>query len=438
MGIGENIRLVLDMIAYTNARNIPGLMLLADFEKAFDKLEWNFLFQTLRFFGFGDDFIKWIKVLYSDITSCVLNNGHASEFFLLERGLRQGCPLSPLLFLLGSEILAISVRNNVNIQGISVNNVEILINAYADDTTFFLRDQKSLFNLMNVLDRFKAVTGLAINRNKSEVIALGYYKAHPPDINLSGLSFSTGPFKILGINFTTTLDNLFELNFLPKKEKLVNILKIWAMRYLTPIGKIVILKSLALSQLIFLLSVLPSPPQQFVKIIEDIVYSFIWDNKPDKISRQTIIGDYFQGGLKMFHFPSIISGLKIAWVKRYLNDQNKGKWKCFFDYHLEKFGGNMIWTCNLNANEKILDSIKNTFICDIVKEWCKFTYTTDIKNSQVRSQCIWLNSCIKINDRVIFYKNWYSKGVTKVKDLLSGDAFLNFEHFRLKHDIRCN
>ena len=75
--------------------------------------------------------------MYSDITSCVLNNGHASEFFFLERGLRQGCPLSPLLFLIGSEILAILVRNNVNIQGIFVNNVEILINAYADDTTFF-------------------------------------------------------------------------------------------------------------------------------------------------------------------------------------------------------------------------------------------------------------------------------------------------------------
>ena len=434
--IGENIRLVLDMIAYTNARNIPGLMLLADFEKAFDKLEWEFLFQALSFFGFGDDFIKWIRVMYSDITSCVLNNGHASEFFFLERGLRQGCPLSPLLFLIGSEILAILVRNNVNIQGIFVNNVEILINAYADDTTFFLRDQKSLFNLMNILDRFKAITGLAINRNKSEVIALGYYKAHPPDICPSGLAFSTGPFKILGITFTTTLNNLFELNFLPKKEKLVNILKIWAMRYLTPIGKIVILKSLALSQLIFLLSVLPSPPQQFIKTIEDIVYSFIWDNKPDKISRQTIIGDYSQGGLKMFHFPSIISGLKIAWVKRYLNDQNKGKWKCFFDYHLEKFGGNMIWTCNMNAKDFLLDSIQNTFIYDIAKEWFKFTYTTDIKNS--RSQCIWLNSHIKIDNKIIFYKNWYSKGVKKVKDLLNGDVFLNFENFRLKYDINCN
>ena len=130
-----------------------------------------------------------------------------------------------------------------------------------DDTTFFLKDQNYLFHLMTILDRFKSITGLAINRNKSEVVALGYYKAYPPDINFTGLSFSLGPFKMLGISFSVSMGDIFELNYLPKKEELINILKVWSMRYLTPIGKIVILKSLALSQLIFLLSVLPSPPE---------------------------------------------------------------------------------------------------------------------------------------------------------------------------------
>ena len=65
------------------------------------------------------------------------------------------------------------------------------------------------------------------------------------------------------------MGDIFELNFLPKKKKLINILKVWSMRYLTPIGKVVILKSLALSQLIFLLSVLPSPPEPIMKEIDD-------------------------------------------------------------------------------------------------------------------------------------------------------------------------
>ena len=135
--IGENIRLVLDMIDFTNTTNLPGLMFLADFEKAFDKLEWSFLFQALEFFGFGDGFIAWVKTMYTEVKSCVLNNGHASEFFQLHRGLRQSCPFSPLLFLLCSEILAIWARDDANIQGIQVGNTDILISAYADDTTFF-------------------------------------------------------------------------------------------------------------------------------------------------------------------------------------------------------------------------------------------------------------------------------------------------------------
>ena len=165
--IGENIRLTLDMINFTNTSNIPGLMFLADIEKAFDKLEWNFIFQTLQFFEFGKDFILWIKVLYTDIMSCILNNGHTSIFFNLQRGVRQGCPLSPLLYILCSEILALLVRNDHNIKGIHVNNTEILISAYADDTTFFLKDPTSLQNLVYILDRFKSMSGLAINRNNT-------------------------------------------------------------------------------------------------------------------------------------------------------------------------------------------------------------------------------------------------------------------------------
>ena len=141
----------------------------------------------------------------------------------------------------------------------------------------------------------------------------------------------------------------------------------------------------------------------------------------------------------MFHFPSVISGLKIAWVKRYLNDYNKGKWKCFFRHYLENLGGNLIWFCNMNVKERKLDYIQNTFIKDIVKEWCKLTFTTEITNgNQVRMQCIWHNSLIKINDRLVFYKNWYSKVVTNVKDLLNGETFLDFVTFKEKYNIKCN
>ena len=76
--IGENVRLALDMIDYKN--DLPGLMFLIDFRKAFDKIEWSFILKTLNFFNFGPDLIKWVKLIYTDISSYVKNNGNSSNF----------------------------------------------------------------------------------------------------------------------------------------------------------------------------------------------------------------------------------------------------------------------------------------------------------------------------------------------------------------------
>ena len=94
------IRLALDVIEYVNDNDLSGMMFQIDFEKASDKLEWSFIFKTLKQFNFGDDLIKWVKVFYNNISSCVMNNGHASEFLNIFCGVRQGCPLSPLLYII--------------------------------------------------------------------------------------------------------------------------------------------------------------------------------------------------------------------------------------------------------------------------------------------------------------------------------------------------
>ena len=98
--IGENIRTALDAIEFTNKTNQPGLLLFADFEKAFDKIECSFILKALRFFNFGADLINWISLLYNNISSCVINNGYTSDFFKVSCGVRQGCPLRPMLFVM--------------------------------------------------------------------------------------------------------------------------------------------------------------------------------------------------------------------------------------------------------------------------------------------------------------------------------------------------
>ena len=71
----------------------------------------------------------------------------------------------------------------------------------------------------------------------------------------------------------------------------------------------------------------------------------------------------------MLHLPSILSGLKIAWVKRLLNDSNVGQWKCFYDVCLAPFGGNPFWYSNINKNDSRILSIKNIFIRDVAQSW---------------------------------------------------------------------
>ena len=104
--IGQNIRLIQDIMKVTESENIPGIALFIDFKKAFDTLDWNFVFKTLKAFNFGPEIQQWIKTFYTNCSSCVMNNGYASEFFKIERGVRQGCPLSGALFVLCAEILA--------------------------------------------------------------------------------------------------------------------------------------------------------------------------------------------------------------------------------------------------------------------------------------------------------------------------------------------
>ena len=154
-------------------KNIPGLLLFLDFEKAFDSLEWSLIERTLQYFGFGSSLISWFQTFYKNIESCVLNNGWVNCFFQLQRGVRQGCPLFPYLFILSAEILAKATRSNKNIKGISVNNSEIKISQYADDTTFILNGTSESFSAtLQTIETFGSMSGLRLNSKKPKLCGL--------------------------------------------------------------------------------------------------------------------------------------------------------------------------------------------------------------------------------------------------------------------------
>ncbi len=115
-----------------------------DQERAFDQISHNFIIKMLNKYGFGKNFIKWIKILYTDITSKVKVNGYHTNDFNIERGVRQGCPLSALLYVLCLEVLSTNIRTDPGIQGVKLNdNIVHKETTYADDMTIFTNSLES-------------------------------------------------------------------------------------------------------------------------------------------------------------------------------------------------------------------------------------------------------------------------------------------------------
>ena len=316
--IGENVRIIDDIMSYTNLKQTQGYIILLDFEKAFDSVEWSFLFKTLKAFNFGPNFIKWIEIVYNSIESCVSNNGYFSQYFKLNRGIRQGCPISALLFLLVVEVMAVVIKNKKLINGINIENKEYKICQLADDTTIFVRDIESVVHLITCLKNFYNCSGLKINLEKSEIIPVGssrFQNIYLPKI-ISKLTVNKNSFKTLGVWFSYNLNESISLNFENKLSSMETIINIWKCRKMSLKGKILILKSLVLPQINYLLSVCFCP-MNILEKIDRLLFKFLWENKPAKIKRNTITATYTMGGLKMPDIFAINVVSKIKWINNY-------------------------------------------------------------------------------------------------------------------------
>ena len=213
--IGDNIRLIYDMLQFTEENDIPGLLLLIDFEKAFDSISWDFLLSVLKFFNFGESIIKWVKVFYNNISSAVIQGGNLSIFFQKRCGCRQGDPLSPYLFILCAEILAIKIPGNKNIGGINVTRIGHKVSQFADDTSLILDgSEKSLNEALLELDRYAKLSGLNINFTKTQVVWI-VSKTYSNDTlgQHRNLSWGKTSFKLLGFNFDVDLDKIVNINY---------------------------------------------------------------------------------------------------------------------------------------------------------------------------------------------------------------------------------
>ena len=265
--IGENSRLVYDVISHVNQSKQTCLILAADFEAAFETISWYYLNAVLKEMNFGEYFRQLVNLLYLNQNnfSRILLNGFLGEKIYMHKGIRQGDPVSGFLFDIAVEILSKQISQSKNLTGIKVNtNTEIRVSQYADDTILFLDGTKRSLNGTAIeLMKFSTQSGLKVNWDKTTCLPLGGLSpVKATENDFASRIRWVNEIKILGLYFRNNITNITDLNLEKKLGLLENDIAQWKRRHITPLGKITVIKSLLLAKLVHIFMALPNPSNQ--------------------------------------------------------------------------------------------------------------------------------------------------------------------------------
>ena len=423
--LADNLRFLYDILYETKNQNIPGLLIAIDFEKAFDSVSTTFIHKAMACFGFGESIQKWVKIFYKNMSGCIIQNGHLSTSFPLRCGCRQGDPIAPYIFLICIQVLISMIKENKDIKGITINDSEHKLSFYADDGLVLLDGQeKSLRSLLDTLNTFYKISGLAININKTKAIWIGKSRTNMEQICEDvRLVWTQEEFTVLGVKFNTELTNLTEINLDSKLKKIQSLFTQWKRRRLTLLGKVTMIKTMAISLIVHLFIALPNPSKDYVKKIEKIVYKFLWNNGPDKIKRSVIIQNCPDGGLKMIDIQSFLYYLKLKWIRRAVTGEYK--WNTLSIGRLNtsnilKYGANYVNQAKIT---------QNPFWTDVFEAWRKFIElgsANPLSADDLLSEPLWFNTNFK--NKKMFLMNWAKEGIIFLRDILDENGnFLSYE-----------
>lgn len=311
--IGENVRLCCDAIAYANEHNVPLAVLSLDQEKAFDRVEWPFLLATLEKMGFGPSFIQWVKTFYTGTQSAIQVNGYLADFFSLSRGVRQGCPLSPLLYVLVVEVLAANIRASPDIQGLTLPGVAepCVTSQYADDTTILVCTDESILQVFKIYEKFERASGAKLNPTKSKGLWAGSWRdrTDPP----VPMKWSSESLHSLGVYMGNR--NLDEDNWRPRIDSFDNVLASWRQRSLSLQGKALVSNALALSGLWYVSSLM-TMPEWALQDINKSLFGFFWSGKRDLVARNVVCQPRSAGGFAVVNVAAKTQALHAQWIRR--------------------------------------------------------------------------------------------------------------------------
>ena len=334
-GILDSVLMANEVVENLRRRGRSGLCLKVDFEKAYDSVRWEFLYDMLQRMGFHYRWILWIRGCMESVFVLVLVNGSPTEEFTPSRGLRQGDPLAPFLFLVVAEGLVRLVREAVKgnlLTGLKVGRKEVVMSLlqFVDDTLFFCEDSfTNVVTLKAILRGFELASSLKINFHKSKLAGLNVLDKDI-DCYTKTLNCSTmgTPFNYLGIEVggNSRKEKFWE----PVLNKLKSRLNVWKGRFLSMAGRICLVKSVITAVPLYYLSLFKAS-KSVCKSIISIQRRFLWgwgkDNKPISwISWKNLCKPREEGGLGIRDIRKFNVALLAKWKWRCISNE-KGRWK---------------------------------------------------------------------------------------------------------------
>ena len=261
-----------------------------------------------------------------------------------------------------------------------------------------------------------------------------WFSKHQNDTILN-LSQSDEPILALGVYFSYNDKLAAKRNFFDKLDPLKKVLNIWLARDLSIYGRINIVKTLALSKLTFVCSVLENPPM-FSEEVNKIIYEYIWKYKQPKIKKTTIMKCKEEGGLNMTDFTLFDKALKFCWVKR-LCSSDDSPWKIIPNALLSN---PLLFRCNYDTKYVNINEQLPKFYKDIISFWQDLIVTAPHQKKETLNQIIWNNRFIRVDGSSVFYNDWYHAGIQQLSCLLdkNGSQFLTINSFKRKFNLKWN
>nr|GEW08398.1 RNA-directed DNA polymerase, eukaryota, reverse transcriptase zinc-binding domain protein [Tanacetum cinerariifolium] len=316
-----------EVIQWCKRKKNKLLVFKIDFEKAFDSISWDFLFQVMRFMGFNEKWMNWISGYLSSTTSSILINRSPTREFNISRGLRQGDPLSPILFIIAMEGLHVAIEDDIAAglyRGLKVNTLILSHLFFADDTLFIGEwSRANIKSLVSILDCFHRVSGLKINLLKSNLFGIGVpFEEVSLFASITSCNAMQTPFSYLGLPIDCNMANVrsWELIF----EKFSKRLSKWKSSLLSIGGRSTLISLVLGSIGTYYLSLFPMPITVNKKL-ESIRSNFFWgidasSKKTSWISWNLVLASRGNEGLGIGSLYSLNHAFIQKWRWRFFNN----------------------------------------------------------------------------------------------------------------------